>query len=609
MKIVRLLAVATGTVVAQFAIAGGVMPQSSHLVRTTAVNRERKAYYGDLHLHTSYSFDAYLGGAAVSPAEAYRFAAGKAVTYLGQSVRRREPLDFMAVTDHAEFLGILNSVDDPKSAVHQSASSRTILVNAMDSHWGLPGKELLTGSLSAVSNSAWQREVNIANQAYEPGRFTTFIAYEWTASAGGGGLHRNVIFRGDNAPYPFSSLDSNRPEDLWAWLEKIRKEGYEALAIPHNGNVSSGLMYDWMNSDGGAINDVYAQERQRNEPLSEIAQTKGQSEVYPMLAPSDEFANFEVMQTWSGVPVTDYRASGSYLRDAFGRGLVLERILGTNPFKYGVVGGSDIHNGLSVNSQQDWGGSFWRADLGGGRLNKKDAAEILNRSTIMLDGPGTTAGGLTGVWAESNTRESLYDAFRRKETFATSGTRLKIRFFGSWNCTDRLLRHKGWISTAYAKGVPMGADLPARPPGATAPTFAIWAVKDPNGANLDRVQMIKVWEEDGQQKESVFDVAWAGDRKPDPKTRKLPPIGNTVDLESGHYTNDIGATELNTVWNDPDFNPTQYAAYYLRVLEIPTPRWSTLLAIQHRLPLPTTVPATEQQRGWSSPIWFTPLIK
>jgi hypothetical protein len=568
------------------------------------VNPLRDAFFGDLHLHTSYSFDAYLGGGAVDPLEAYRFAAGESVSYLGRPVRRREPLDFMAVTDHAEYLGVLNSVDDPKNVVHQSGSGRADLVESMSSHWGAPGKQMLTDSLEGVSKSAWQREVDIANRAYEPGKFTAFIGYEWTAAVGTSGLHRNVIFRGNSAPYPFSSLDSNRPEDLWAWLEKIRKEGYEALAIPHNSNVSNGLMYDWVNSEGNPINDLYAQERQLNEPVSEIAQTKGQSEVYPLLAPSDEFANFEVMETWGGVPIVDYRARGSYLRDGYGRGLILERKLGINPFKYGIVGGSDIHSGLSVSAQQDWAGGFWRADLGGGTPSRTEAAEVLKGSIIVLGGPGTTAGALTGVWAESNTRESIFAALRRRETFATSGSRLKMRFFAGWHFPAGLLRQQDWIATAYSEAVAMGGDLPAKPPKATAPVFAIWAVKDPNGPNLDRVQVIKVWEAAGQQRERVFDVVWAGGRQPDPDTGKLPAIGNTVDLKTGQYTNEIGASELKTVWTDPDFNVHRYAAYYLRVLEIPTPRWSTLLAIENGLPLPKTVPATEQQRGWSSSIWY-----
>jgi hypothetical protein len=567
-------------------------------------NPLREAYYGDLHLHTDNSFDAYLGGGAVDPAQAYQFADGKPVSYLGRTVRRREPLDFLAVTDHSEYLGVLNSVDDPHSPVHRDAAGRKALVESVGALWGIPGKGALTQGLEAVSKSTWQREITIANRAYEPGKFTTFIAYEWTAVVGGNGLHRNVIFRGDTAPDPFTSLDSNRPEDLWAWLEKIRKAGYEALAIPHNGNVSNGLMYDWVDSGGKPIDRLYGEERQRNEPLSEIAQTKGQSEVHPLLAPNDEFADFEVMETWSGTPVAHYHAAGSYLRDAFGRGLVLERKLGANPFQYGVVGASDIHTGLSVSSQQDWDGSFWRAHLGGAAMTKEEAGGILSRSTLVLDGPGTTAGALTGAWAESNTRESLYAALRRRETFATSGTRMKFRFFAGWDFTDRLLQQQSWIAAAYAQGVPMGGELPPRPPAAKAPTFAVWAVKDPNGANLDRVQIVKVWEENGNPRERMFDVAWAGKRSPDSRTGRLPAIGNTVDLKTGRYRNTLGAAELKAVWSDPEFDPRHLVAYYLRVLEIPTPRWSTLLALRQGLPLPKNVPPTEQQRGWSSPVWI-----
>jgi len=525
----------------------------------------------------------------------------------------------MAVTDHAEYLGIFRDLNDPGSAVSQSKLGQEVRAwmqagkspsdlppsaKALFEDLGYTNKTPLPQSLKNASKSAWQQEVDIANRNYVPGKFTTFIAYEWTAGVGDAGFHRNVIFRGKAAQIPFTSRDSNRPEDLWAWIDRMRKEGYEALAIPHNGNVSNGLLYDWVDSNGKPIDDPYAQERQRNEPLTEVAQTKGQSEISPLLAPSDEFANFEIMETWWGKRFVPYRPGGSYVRNALGRGLILERKLGVNPFKYGVVGGSDIHTGLSVSSQQDWDGNFWRADFGSQKLTRKDASRILNRSTTVLDGPGTTAGALTAVWAESNTRDSIFAALRRRETFATSGSRLTMRFFGAWHFPDGLFQQRNWVATAYSQSIPMGSDLPTKPAGAGIPTFAIWAIKNPNGANLDRVQVIKVWEEDGQQREKVFDVAWSGDRKPDVRTGKLPPVGNTVDLKTGKYTNTIGAAGLKTLWKDPQFDPHHCAAYYLRVLEIPTPRWSTLLAIQNGLPLPKGVPATEQQRGWSSPIWY-----
>jgi len=394
-------------------------------------------------------------------------------------------------------------------------------------------------------------------------------------------------------------------------LEKIRQHGYEALAIPHNGNASNGLMYDWVDSSRSLqLARAYAEARQAHEPLSEISQTKGTSEVHPLLSPNDEFADYEIFDFVSAVSThrrPERGPQGSYLRDALSRGLVLQRRLGVNPFKYGFVGASDLHSGLSVSAQADYSGSVLVANVGSARLTKAQAGSVLSGGGQLGHWRKSTTGSLTGVWAQSNTREAVYSALRRRETFATSGTRLKFRFFGGWNFPDKLLEGKDWIARAYARGVPMGGDLPTKPATARAPSFAIWAVKDPNGANLDRMQVIKVWEEaDGRQREQVFDAAWAGNRSPDPKTGQVPAIGSTVDLKTGRYTNSIGATELKILWEDPDFDPNEFAAYYLRVLEIPTPRWSTLLARKNDLPLPNDVPATEQQRGWSSPIWYQP---
>ena len=602
-------------------------------------NPQRDVYYGDLHLHTSYSLDAYIWfGARVDPNDAYRFAKGETVNYLGQPVRRREPLDFMAVTDHSEYIGVLRQLEDPNSVFAQSELGKALesymaaraggehpatnaefaafarkkadvkstppLLQDFFKDW-LTGKNELPDNLKV--ESAWQREIQFANRNYEPGRFTTFIAYEWTAQPNGAVRHRNVIFKGDAAPLPFTARDSQKPEDLWEWLQKIRKDGYEALAIPHNGNFSSGLMYDWVDSSGKPIDAAYAEVRQLNEPVSEISQNKGASETHPLLSPNDEFANYEILERIVGD--SPYHPAGSYLRDALGRGLVLERKLAVNPYKYGFVGASDLHGGLSISAQADFAGGHAGVNLGGGKPTKEQAAAILGKA----GGVGSessfrnlTSGNLTAVWAESNTRESIYGAFRRKETFATTGTKIKLRFFGGWNYAKELLNKGNWLASAYREGVPMGGDLPAKLSTAKAPSFAIWAVKDPNGANLDRVQVIKVWEEHGRQKEKVFDVVWAGLRKPFSDTGKLPAVGNTVNLEAGTYTNTIGAAELETVWKDPEFAPQHLAAYYVRVLEIPTPRWSTLLAVQYGLPLPEDVPATIQLRAWSSPIWYSP---
>jgi hypothetical protein len=575
------------------------------------VNPLRQAYFGDLHLHTSYSLDTYLGGAmGVDPDTAYRFARGEVVDYNGQPMQRREPLDFLAVTDHIEGLGVANELDDPENKLSRSAVGQALraLVEAMTGAdgradvenfldkpreyndllelsqayaWGR--KNELPEELRPASAAAWTRSVEFANRNYRPGRFTTFVAYEWTSAADGANLHRNVIFRGHATPAPFTAWDSRHPEALWDWLDAIRKQGFEALAIPHNGNASDGLMFAWLDSASGYIDRRYAEQRQANEPLGEISQNKGASETHPLLSPNDEFANYEIFDYMEGDRRHPGRPAGSYLRDALSRGLVLQREVGVNPYKYGFAGASDLHSGLSVSAQADYAGSYYKPNIAAGRPSQAEAASILTVGSRRVEqNRQTMPGSLTGVWAESNTRESIYGALRRRETFATTGTRLQVRFFGGWELTDALLNSENWIQAAYQRGVPMGGDLPAPPAGAGAPAFVIWASKDPAGANLDRLQVIKVWEDAGEQQERVFDVAVSQSK------------------------NAAGSPELKVVWKDPAFEPQQLAAYYVRILEIPSPRWTTLLAAAAGVPAPGDVPASIQQRGWSSPIWYTP---
>jgi len=577
---------------------------------------DRHAFFGDLHLHTTYSFDAYvLMGTKVDPDTAYRFAKGDEVEYMGKKIQRREPLDFLAVTDHSENIGVFNQLENPDSAFSKTQAGKDFkaaiasrdvgqIYAAMD-RYILNGKKL-PDAITSATKSAWAVQMDAANRNYTPGKFTTFIAYEWTSMVQGANLHRNVIFKGDTAPAPFTSVDSRNAEDLWNYLEKARAAGHEALAIPHNGNASNGLMYDWTRLDGGPIDHAYAARRQVNEPLAEISQGKGTSEAFPALSSNDEFSNFEIFDFLLVDTPVKSKPEGSYVRDALGRGLVLQNKVGANPYKYGFVGGSDLHGGLSVSAQADYAGNIGAVNLGGGKPTKEQAAASLEGKGNLVTGWVTTAGNLTGVWAESNTRDSIYSALRRKEAFATSGTRIQFRFFGGWDFDKKLLQQRDWVQKAYAAGVPMGSDLPPKAGKAKAPSFAIWSLKDPNAANLDRLQVVKVWEEDGKQREKIFDVSWSGNRTIDTKTGKLPPVGDTVDLKTGAYKNNIGAAELKTMWTDPEFNPNTLAAYYLRVLEIPTPRWSTLLALEHGLPLPKDSPATVQQRGWSSPIWYTP---
>ncbi len=593
----------------------------------TAKPENRQAYYGDLHLHTTNSFDAYvLMGTKTTTDEAYAFARGDEITYLGEKVKRREPVDFLAVTDHSENIGVYNELNDPNSALSKSPLGQRIRAaqaagkldltakrNGADDALKLIG-ELLKGDAldgtgvdaKALSASAWQRQIASANRYYQPGKFTTFIAYEWTSMPNGQNLHRNVIFRGKDAPNPFSSADSYKPEDLWTWLSKIRGQGYEALAIAHNANASNGLMYDWTTLDGRPIDVAYAILRQQNEPLSEISQNKGTSETHPSLSPNDEFAGFEIFDRLLISPQKS-RPSGSYLRDAIGKGLVIDQKIGANPYKDGFVGATDLHGGLSVSAEQDYGGNVGGANLGGGKTTPEAARALLStpKDTQGFNITITGSGALTGVWADGNTREGIYDAFRRKETFATSGTRLKVRLFGGWDFAPGFDKAAGAVKTAYAKGAPMGGDLPAKPAAAKAPSFVVWAVKDPNGANLDRVQIVKIWVENGAQQEKIFDVAFDAKRGRD-ASGKLKAVGSTVNLKTATYTNTIGSVALSTVWKDPEFNTKAPAAYYVRVLEIPTPRWSTILAVKSNVPLPDNAAPTIQERAWSSPIWYTP---
>jgi hypothetical protein len=367
-------------------------------------------------------------------------------------------------------------------------------------------------------------------------------------------------------------------------------------------------MFDWNDSAGKPIDQAYAQRRAVNEPLVEISQTKGQSETHPVLSPNDEFANFEILDFLgftSQATAGQRQIHGDYVREAYGRGLVIAQKVGANPYKFGVEAATDIHNGLSTSDENAFDGFMRGIDP---NVNPVSADAL--RQNFAGEGENwrglAGSGGLTGVWAEQNTRESIYDALRRKESYGTTGTRLRFRLFGGWTYARNIFANGDWVREAYDHGVPMGGDLPAKPTSAKAPQFVIWAVKDADSGNLDRAQIVKVWLGGEGYQEKVFDVAWAGPRIRDPKTGKLPSVGNTVDTKTATYTNTIGSTELRAVWQDPEFNPKVPAVYYLRVLEIPTPRWSTIAAVKAGIPLPADVPATLQERGWSSPIWYTP---
>ncbi len=603
---------------------------------------QRRAYFGEMHLHTTMSFDAWTFGTKITPDQAYRFGRGETVQVPIEQVahqqhvdgvasvpaRRAWALDFMAVTDHSEAMGVMNQFDDPNNPLSKSPMAASLHHNPAQAFYMIANARAGGKAPPAILNvqqaqtNAWAVEVKAANDNYQPGKFTTFIAYEWSSLPEGKyNLHRNVFFNSDHAPPPFTSQQSQRPEDLWTYLEKVRAQGVDVIAIPHNGNVSGGLMYDWNDSDGRPIDEAYAQRRAMNEPLTEIAQNKGQSDTIPELSPSDEFANFEVFDHLITWPNIKSKPNGSYIRQAFGRGLVIESKVGANPYKFGVVGASDFHNGLSASNEDAFAGGPFGIDpktmRPGGHEAKVQVGMIKipalldmdavnnhappsNEDTLMFSGAG-----ITGVWAEENDRNSIFAALKRKETFATSGPRIRVRMFAGWGYGPDLTARHDWVGRAYAQGVPMGGDLPARPAGAGAPRFILQADKDPDGANLDRIQVIKIWLEGGGYKEKIFDVALSGGRRPD-AAGHVKPVGNTVDLKTGGYRNSIGASAFTTTWSDPEFDPKVAAVYYARVLEIPTPRWSTILAIKNHLPVPTTIAPTIQERACTSPIWFTP---
>ena len=416
-------------------------------------------------------------------------------------------------------------------------------------------------------------------------------------------MHRNVFFRGDTGPKaPYSAFDSVDPEDLWTYLEAQRDQGVETFAIPHNGNVSNGLMYAPNNYRGDPIDERYAKRRALNEPLTEIIQTKGSSDTHPLLSPNDEFADFEPFPNLLSTD-TPSKIKYGYIRQALTDGLIHEQKLGTNPFKYGIVAGADVHSGISANEEWNWHGAHGSQD----NTPKKRLDPKPNSSGEEGYVVGTA--GATAVWAEENTRASIFDAMQRKETYGTSGPLIRLRFFGGWDYADNLVNEKNFVKAAYAKGVPMGRDLTAAPKNAKGPRFAVWVQKDPESGNLDRIQVIKGWVEQGLPQEKIYDVALSDDRKTDPVTGYVKPVGNTVNIKQATYTNDIGDSQLSVVWQDLDFDPAFPAVYYVRVLEIPTPRWSTFDAKKLGVEPPKGVPATIQERAWSSPIWYTPVKK
>ena len=583
-------------------------------------NPDRNAYFGEEHIHTSWSLDAWvMGNRITGPDDALKYAQGQTIKHpMGYDIKIDTPMDFMGVTDHSEYVGVTKQANTPGTYVSKLPDAQPMIMKDPNSSEEQQRVFLYLLSLTSkppikafmapqVAVPVWKENVQIAEANNHPGKFTAFCSYEWTSMPNNRNLHRNIFFRDcTHIPeMPFSSMDDNHPEALWNWMDTQRKAGNELLAISHNANVSDGWMYPTdLDSYGRPIDAAWAASRDRNERLVEIKQIKGQSETHPLLSPNDEFANYELFTGLLGLPPDVGRVDhihGSFARQAYKDGITMQDVRGYNPYKFGMAGGSDSHNTGSPYRQDNFYGGHAAAD---GTVERRLAGVLLGSTLdVRLENPG----GLTGVWAEENTRASLFDAMYRKETFGVSGPHIKVRFFGGWSYNKNAFDAKDWAHQSYTNGVPMGADLPTMPQGkGTAPKFIIWAVKDPSSANLDRIQIIKGWTKNGQSFEKIFDVAWAGDRKPDKWTGRVPAIKSTVDLEKATYTNDEGSTELKTVWTDPEFDPSLHAFYYARVLEIPTPRWTLIQAVKAGLPPPDIVPLTGQERAWTSPIWYTP---
>jgi len=558
---------------------------------------DRKALFGELHMHTWWSFDAFSMSTRLTPDDAYEFAKGKPKKHPnGQTYQISRPLDFMAVTDHSESLGISARMADPEHPMSKLPIARRIINGDRKALEEVRNAYRRGRPVEGIDDPESRREVwdlviASANRHYDPGTFTALIAYEWTSTPNGQNLHRNVIFKGNTAPTPFSAVDSSKPEDLWAWMDRIREKGHNVLAIPHNMNASDGIGFDRVNSMGNPLTPEYAATRNRNEPLVEVTQKKGTSETHPALSPNDEFADFELYELYvaRNTPITNFK--GSYVRYAYRTGLEIQDMQGFNPYRFGLVGATDSHTGISPIEENNYSGMTTSvAPPKQGRLGSA-------RGRIV------GSSGLAGVWTEENTRESIFETLRRKETWGTTGPRIQVRVFGGFDMAGVKPGEPGWIDAAYEKGVPMGGELKAAD-ATFAPTFALWAIKDPDSANLDRIQIVKVWSSGGVSHEQVYDAVWSGDRSINSETGKLAPVGNTVNLETLEYSNSIGAVELKGTWTDPKFRADHNAAYYVRVLEIPTPRWSMFNAKLAGIPHPPEVPKTIQERAYTSPIRY-----
>ncbi len=587
---------------------------------------QQKLLFGDTHVHTSYSTDAGLIGNRLGPDEVYRFARGEEVTSSsGVRAKLQNPLDFLVVTDHAENLGLApmiaeKNVDLLKTEFGKKISEMVYKGDFLGAYslWGqgmATGEDPLKGN-DALTRSAWEHLTSSAEKFNDPGKFTALIGYEWTSSPGGNNLHRNVIFRDAKAMadqiIPLSNYDTSDPEKLWEWMAAYeQKTGGKVLAIAHNGNLSNGLMFDEITlTDKSPLTRDYAERRMRWEPVYEVTQIKGDGEAHPFLSPDDEFADFGTWDkgSFGAEPKTPDMLPREYAREALKRGIRYRETLGVNPFQFGLIGATDSHTGLATTEPNNFFSKAPPAEPGSpgrwdqkitGYLQQPNGPDITQRSRNSL------SSGLAGVWAKHNTRESIWDALKRKEVYATTGSRLAVRIFGGWEYAPDDVNSPDFAEIGYRGGVPMGGVLKAAPAG-KAPRLMIQAMRDPNRANLDRIQIVKGWVDDkGHTQEQIYDVACA-DNRSIKAGRCEKPVGNTVDIKTATYSNRIGDAMLSAYWQDPNFNAGQSAFYYVRVLEIPTPRWTTYDAAFYGQALPRDVPATQQERAYTSPIWYTP---
>ncbi len=568
------------------------------------------AYFGETHMHSAYSLDAYIGGSAMTPDESYRFAKGEAMRVGGRTLQIKAPLDFMCLSDHAEYIGeMYSTLTDGAPGHDQELLEQLRALETLEERekWFL--QYVVKSNRSSTpqhppfyagletTQSAWKVMVATAEAHNDPGKFTTILCFEWSSAPGGANLHRNILFGDSNVPEtPMSYIDINREEELWQWMAGLEKKGMKVLAIPHNSNASKGLMFPDTDSKGKPLDAAYAQTRNHFEPLIEMMQIKGNSEAHPRFWTNDEFADFEVAPSLENYSGRKFQVD-NFVRRGLTKGLATEKALGTNPFKYGIVGGTDSHNGAPANVAKDnFYGSHGAAD---GTIDRRRTGEVGG----WLEGKDSNPGALTGVWATENNRQEIFAAMKRKETFATSGPRVKVRFFGGFGLASSSTPDD-LVQSGYESGVPMGGDLTGSKDGA--PSFGVWATRDPNSGTLDRIQIAKGWvDAAGGLHEKIFDVVWSGDRKRGADGR-LPAVGNSVDVKKATFTDAIGSSELLGHWTDPEFSATEPSYYYARVLQVPTPRWSTYDAVRSGKPLLDDVPPTVQERAWSSPIWYRP---